>query len=45
MKRKIKVLFVLLSMFVYSQEDQKIIKQIFDTSMNESKSYEMLDFL
>ena len=45
MKRKIKVLFVLLSMFVYSQEDQKIIKQIFDTTMNESKSYEMLDFL
>ena len=45
MKRKIKVLFVLLSMFVYSQEDQKIIKQIFDTSLNESKSYEMLDFL
>ena len=45
MKRKIKVLFVLLSTFVYSQEDQKIIKQIFDTSLNESKSYEMLDFL
>ncbi len=45
MKRKIKVLFVVLSTFVYSQEDQKIIKQIFDTSMNESKSYEMLDFL
>tara|TARA_B100001093_G_scaffold278203_2_gene265929 strand:- start:155 stop:1534 length:1380 start_codon:yes stop_codon:yes gene_type:complete len=45
MKRKIKVLFVVLSTFVYSQEDQKIIKQIFDTSMKESKSYEMLDFL
>ena len=45
MIRKIKVLFVLFSTFIFSQEDQKIIKKIFDTCMNESKSYEMLDYL
>tara|TARA_S200000501_G_scaffold277748_1_gene261590 strand:+ start:983 stop:2356 length:1374 start_codon:yes stop_codon:yes gene_type:complete len=45
MIRKIKVLFVLFSSFIFSQEDQKIIKKIFDACMNDSKSYEMLDYL
>ena len=45
MYRKIKVLFVLFSTVIFSQDDQKIIKKIFDTCMNESKTYEMLDYL
>ena len=47
MKLILKISFLLLSYFIFPQneQDKKIIKKIFDTTMTSSSSYQMLDYL
>ena len=47
MKLILKISFLLLSYFIFPQneQDKNIIKKIFDTTMTSSSSYQMLDYL
>ena len=47
--KKMKIIITLLTFFlafnVFSQNDEEMLKEIFNTSMNSSNSYELLDYL
>ena len=47
--KKMKIIITLLTFFlafnVFSQNDEEMLKEIFNTSMDSSKSYELLDYL
>jgi len=47
--KKMKIIITLLTFFlafnVFSQNDEEMLKEIFNTSMNSSSSYELLDYL
>jgi hypothetical protein len=45
MKLFISIHLLLFSFFTFSQDDKAVIKNIFDTTMTSSSSYELLDFL
>ena len=45
MKLFISIYLLLFSFFTFSQDDKTVIKNIFDTTMTSSSSYELLDFL
>lgn len=45
MKLFISTYLLFSSFFIFSQDDKAVIKNIFDTTMTSSSSYELLDFL
>ncbi len=45
MKLFISIYLLLFSFFTFSQDNKTVIKNIFDTTMTSSSSYELLDFL
>ena len=45
MKFFISTYLLFFSVFIFSQDDETVIKNIFDTTMTTSSSYELLDFL
>ena len=45
MKRFLQIVFLSFSLILNAQSDQEVIKNIFDSSLSNGKSYEWLDYL